>query len=520
MFNFNFFKSKQKAVELDKPVKSAGVWRLMTFDGERNLGELGVAKKYNVDYNTLRLRSWQSYLDSEITQIVIKKYLKWIVGSGLQLQCEPAVEYLQNKKIQIDSEKFNKSVESSWKIYANSKRTSYSGMLNLHQLGYEAYKNSILGGDVLTILRLEKGNLTVQLVDGSHVQSQYGLELTTLENGNTVRNGIELDSKGTHIAYYVAVFNNNDFKTEYKRIPARNSQGIQMAFMTYGLKYRLDNYRGIPLIAIILESLAKMERYKSATLGSAEERQKIAYSIEHTRDSTGESPLLNQFAKVSNVTANDNSPVTSDGVQLEKKVAATTNKQTINMPIGSSLKSLESKNELFFGEFFSVNIGIICATLGIPPEVAMSKYDSNFSASRAALKDWEHTIMTDRDSFSTDWYKNIYNVWLRLMIFSNELQVDGYLNAVVEDNLNVVEAFEMCRFVGASVPHIDPLKEVNAERAKLGELGKNIPLTTVENATRNLNSGDSDQNIKQFAKEYDEAIKLKLIKENESVISV
>jgi hypothetical protein len=60
------------------------------------------------------------------------------------------------------------------------------------------------------------------------------------------------------------------------------------------------------------------------------------------------------------------------------------------------------------------------------------------------------------------------------------------------------------------VPHIDPLKEVMAERAKLGTAADAIPLTTVEDATRNLNGGDSDSNMTQFADEYQTAKKLKI----------
>ena len=73
-----------------------------------------------------------------------------------------------------------------------------------------------------------------------------------------------------------------------------------------------------------------------------------------------------------------------DGEAVAAKVAATTNKQAINMPIGATLRSLEAKNELYYKDFYHTNVNAIASALGIPPEVAFSKYDSNFSASRAA----------------------------------------------------------------------------------------------------------------------------------------
>ena len=81
------------------------------------------------------------------------------------------------------------------------------------------------------------------------------------------------------------------------------------------------------------------------------------------------------------------------------------------------------------------------------------------------------------------------------------MQAPGYLSAIRSENSEVVEAYRNSRFLGVGVPHVDPLKEVQAERAKLGDLAASIPLTTVEKATEALNSGDSAQNIVQFEKE-------------------
>ena len=51
------------------------------------------------------------------------------------------------------------------------------------------------------------------------------------------------------------------------------------------------------------------------------------------------------------------------------------------------------------------------------------------------------------------------------------------------------------------------MKEVAAERAKLGPTLANAPLTTVENATEALNGGDSRSNIKKAGKELEEVEK-------------
>ena len=66
-----------------------------------------------------------------------------------------------------------------------------------------------------------------------------------------------------------------------------------------------------------------------------------------------------------------------------------------------------------------------------------------------------------------------------------------------------ISAYQHARFIGANVPHIDPVKEVAAERLKLGKSGADIPLTTAEAATEALNGGDYETNVLQYAKELE-----------------
>lgn len=483
----------------------------VSYTGEKNLGEIGPIKDYRPHYEILRLRSWQSYLESEISQTVINRFVTWVIGKGLKLQAEPVAGVLRSENINVDTHAFSEAAEARFNIFRQSEKSDFSEMENLDILAETAYKNAIVGGDVLVILRYVNDCVNVQLVDGAHVQSpQLGTESypQSLETGNRIINGIEVDKKGKHIKYYVR---NSDFS--FSTVECKcNESGLQIAFLVYGLRYRLNNVRGLPLVATVLETLKKLERYKEATVGSAEERQKIAFSIEHELGSTGENPLIQSMAKALNYGGNTGEiPEDINGKQLSDLVTATTNKQAINLPINSKLKMLESKNELYFKDFYSVNIDLVCASLGIPPEVAMSKYDSNFSASRAALKDWEHTLIVKRHSFSFQFYQKIYNFWLETEILKNKIAAPGYLIAKRKNDFVVLDAYRMARFVGAPVPHIDPLKEAKAERAKLGANADAIPLTTVEAATESLNGGEADANMKQFAVEIEKAKKLKII---------
>lgn len=86
---------------------------------------------------------------------------------------------------------------------------------------------------------------------------------------------------------------------------------------------------------MLRKTIKKLERYKEATVGSAEERAKIVMQIVHDRDSTGENPITN-LAKgrgVGGANLSDDLPVSEQGKQLANTIAATTNKSTYNMPL-------------------------------------------------------------------------------------------------------------------------------------------------------------------------------------------
>lgn len=491
-------KQEQKAEALHYQTTSRGV--AVSFNGEKNLGEIGPARSYSLDYDMLRVRSWQAYIESEVFRTIVDKFTLWVISGGLKLQTVPIKQVLKGAGINLDSEAFNEAIETRFFVYAKSTLSDYAGSESLNSMAETAFKNAKIGGDVLVVLRVEKGILKVQLIDGCHIQSpSYGTEEfpQKLENGNWIANGVEYDAKGMVTAYHVM---QADYS--FTRIPAKNSLGFTIAYMVKGSKYRIDNKRGVPVMATVLESLKKLERYKEATLGSAEESAKIAFQIVHNINGSGENPMVTQLAKAMDVDNGSDLPEDKNGKQLANTVAATTNKSVYNMPQGAELKLLEAnKRELYFKDFYSVNIDLMCAAIGIPPNVAMSVYNDSFSASRAALKDWEHVIKVNREDFTQQFYQPIFNLFLHLEILGNKVSAPGYLSAFTSGDEMVINAYRNCRFTGATPGHIDPLKEVNAVRAALGEQGANIPLISVEMAVELLNGASSDDVMEQFSKE-------------------
>jgi capsid protein len=477
-----------------------------SYDGEKNLGAIGPLIDYYLDYEALRTRSWKAYLDSEVAQTILGKFSLWVVGSGLKLQSEPIQRVLASNKITLNKQEFNEDVEAMFSVFCNSKDSDYCGMKNIHQLARKAFLHSLIGGDVLVILRYVNNQITVQLIDGAHVCTPY--TGSYVNDGTSIINGIETDAKGKHIAYHV-----KKDMLSFERIPCVDtSSGLTTAFLVYGLEYRLDNNRGLPLIAAVMQTISQLDRYKEATIGAAEEGAKVVYTVEHHLNAEGTDILANELRRARGEVSED-LPQDTAGEQIANKVAATTNKQTYNMPPGAQMKAFNSQKELYFKDFYQTNINLVCSTVGIPPNVAMSVYDGSYSSSRAAIKEWEHTLNVNRADFSFQFYSHLYAFWLDIQILKNKVQAPGYIQARINANKEVLGAYRYARFVGASVPHIDPLKEVQAARLKLGDTSNSIPLSTVEQETESLNTGESDANIEQYAKELEQSKELGVVLE-------
>lgn len=527
-----FFPDKQEQVSADTPVTETEIetntsqaygssvisspWtavRTEVYNGEKSPGELGAVVNILPDYNALRLRAYEQQMKSDTVRIITGKFFKWTIGNGLKLQVEPNKTVLKMEGITEDFAEFRKQVEARAQVYFNSKFSDYTGMENLHTRADEAFQTAFLGGDCLAVLRVENGNVNIQVFDGQQICSplfddKFINEATN--RGNKILSGIEIDKKGTHVAFYVKVedFENNNLFGKFERIEAKSkSTGRTMAWMVYGSKYRINHHRGVTQLAAILEKVDKLDRYTEATVGGAEERAKIPFFIEHSRYSDGENPLGAKLKmKIGGAATND--PY-DQGNLLAKDVSLTTSKTVHNMPIGSKMNAIMSQSEVQYEPFFRAVFMQICAALDIPPEVAMQQYNSNYSASRAAINGWGYIIEIYREKFAQSFYKNFYALWLETEVLKNKISAPGYLKALMNEDFMVIESYNNCRFTGSKMPHIDPKKEADAVRIMLGD--ETTPLISREKAAELLNQGNWEDNYAQYLEEE------KLIPEEEKL---
>lgn len=476
-----------------------------TFNGEKNTGELGAPRNLLMDYRALRARSYEAYGKSNVLKIVAGRVFQWVIGSGLKMQAQPDKDILKLEKVDEDLKAYTKNAEAYFAMWAESTRSDYTGMTNLHINAQKNTETEFLGGDCLVICRVDvKLNLNVQVVDGQHVQSpvaSHVLFTDIQKRGNIIIRGIEMTPAGVHVAYYVQKTIDNILTLEWERVEAYGAEsGCLMAWMTYGDKHRIDHHRGIPQITAILETLVKLERYTEATVAKAEEIAKTIYQIVHDQHSDGENVFVTNVKRNTLPETNATLMPWDLAAVTGKAIAATENRMIHNMPIGSELKTVSSQVEIDFEPFWKAIFIQISASMGVPPEVALQQYNSNYSASRAAINMWGYIIDIKRKKKQRDFYQPIYNLWLYLHILKNKISAKGYLAAKLNGNDDIIEAYSKAKFTGVNMPHIDPKKEADAIRVMLG-LGNQAPLITMEDATEQLGNGDFDANLSKIEDE-------------------
>lgn len=475
------------------------------YDGEKTLGELGVVIRNVPDYERLRLRSYNAYSTIDTVKIIASKFFYWTIGSGLKLQAEPNRTVLKSEGIDSDATaytEFQKIVEARFMVYANSKQCDFLKEKNLHQLALDFYQALFLGGDCLAICRFDDAGPNVQFISGEFVQNpgidtEFHTQAQAREN--FIQHGIEIDKSGKHIAYYVRV-KENDKTDKYERIPAIGEKSKKrLAWLISGKKISPDHLRAVPAMAQSLEKINKLDRYTEAAVNKAEQSANVVHSVEHEDYSTGESPLDKVVAQKRGDTILPDGgydKVAADG--LANKIAVTTNGLAFNMTPGAKLKSFASTIETNFKDFNETIFGQISAGMDVPPELAMQSYNSNYSASRAAINSFGYIITINRQDFANKFYIPFYKLWLEHQILTKKIVAKGYIENI--ENFMVTESYTQCRFTGKNMPHIDPLKEIKAVREMLGIDGA-VPLISREQATEMLNAGQWDENFMKSLEE-------------------
>ena len=146
-----------------------------------------------------------------------------------------------------------------------------------------------------------------------------------------------------------------------------------------------------------------------------------------------------------------------------------------------------------FESFVAALETIIGSSMEIPKEVLTKKYESNYTAARGALLDFWRTVRVYRTRFNWMFNQPVYEAWLSEAVSTGRIEAPGFF-----DDPAIRQAWCGCMWMGASMGHVDPLKEVNAARERVA-----LHVSTEEQEAAEYNGNDWTSNIAQRKKELE-----------------
>jgi capsid protein len=457
------------------------------FDGDKFYGGFGTTQVYLTDYWTLRQRSNQLFNDNLYARGLIRRLITNEINTGLSLEATPG-EFLG-----MDDDERNdwsENVEARFQIYAdNPELCDYKQKNTQGKIQQEIRTEALVGGDVLVVLRVSRlnGLPQIEIVPGGLVQDPGPVKP---RQGNKITHGVETDSRGRQVAFYVTQEDGTS-----KRVPAFGERsGRRIAWLVYGTDKRVDELRGQPLLALILQSLKEIDRQRDAVQRKAVINSILAMYIKKTEDKQGTRPVTGGAVRKDSTTVTD-----SDGTARKFSIA-----QQIPGVVMEELQQGEEPVafgnagiDLNFPGFEAAIINAVAWANEIPPEVLTLAFSSNYSASRGAVNEFKMYLDKSRSDRAAEFDKPLYHEWLLSEVLSGKISAPGLLEARRDPTkYDIVGAWIASDWSGAIKPSVDIKKEVSGYKG-MEEEG----WITNDRAARELSGTKFSKNIKRRKKE-------------------
>ena len=452
----------------------------------------------DIDMNlfTLRQRSRSLYMGAPLATSAIKTYLSNVVGAGLK--CHPKIDYEFLGLTRDEAKQWESHTMREFALWADEKQNcDATGVNDFHEMQGLALTSWLLNGDCFALVdskpmtQFSPYSLRIHLVESDRITNPNttafsgltGQVWFNMENGNRVYNGVEIDNNGGIVAYHVCNFYPNSFipttqLRRWTRIPAF-AQNTGMANILHIMQSdRPEQYRGVPLLAPVIESLKQLTRYIDAELVASVINGFFTAFIE-TPLPTGDMIFDEAQDPADKV---DNSDY---GYELGPG--------TINrlMP-GEKVEMADPKRpSQNFDPFVSSMAKYIGAAIEIPYELLLKSFEASYSASRAALLEAWKSFRMRRTWLARGFCQPTYELFLSEAVARGRINAPGFF-----DDPIIRKAWVRAEWNGPSPGQLDPLKEVLASEKKVDN-----GFSTHERETIELNGGDWDSNMETIIRE-------------------
>lgn len=464
------------------------------FDGNKFFNGYGLTDIHIIDYWALRQKSQSLFTTNLYGRGIIRRYVTNVINDGLTLE-----SMIENSIIGMDDDaaaEWTEDVENRFNLWSsNPKLCDYKNRVNgeFGEIQAEAYQSALVGGDVLVVIRFSaRFNLPqIQLIPGE------AIVMPLVEQKNVkIIHGVELDSRNRHVAYWVR----QDDGTVIRMAAVGARTGKRKAFLLYGTDKRMDEVRGQPLLALILQSIKEIDRYRDSVQRKALINSYLAMFIKKDNEMLGTAPMTGGAVRVDNVTASGSQAGITDGTGT-RTVPVTQHIPGMVMqelaPGETPVAFDSSASNLDFGPFEAAIMNGIAWALETPPEILVLSFQNNYSASQAAINEYKMFLNRTRRGVGRGFCKPIFIEWFTAEIVLGKITANGYLESVRDPRQYDIEtAWTLSDWTGAIKPSTDIKKQAQGH-----EIMVDRGWITNARSSRELTGTKFSKNIKTIQKE-------------------
>jgi capsid protein len=478
---------KQSASIVDNSYRDFGYG----FNGSKFRGGVGglVDEIGGLDYWEMRRRSSVLFHTNMYARGIVRCLVKNIITTGLNLECIPEEAILGFEEDSLQD--WTEYVENRFTIWARTKTVcDYKKTRTFFDIQRYAYREALIGGDVLVILRQDPStNLpSIEIIPGERVQTPL-----IPSAANRIVDGVEVDEAGRHIAFYVD--KGAGYVTDrYQRIEARGPiTGRLQAWLVYGADKREDGVRGEPLLGIAIQPLIEVDRYRDYSIRKGSINSSLLGYIKKTNNTPGTLPIPGANRKSETVS-------NTDGTQSQVSFS--------NQPMpGVFIEHLGvgeeptpyaiTGSDVSFGPFEAAIIHGLAWAFGIPPENLTLEFQSNYSASQAANSEFSVFIQEQRGDFGSKFNDPVYADVFLSHVLIGKIEARGFLDAIADPRKSdIVQAWLGSDWTGAIKPSIDIVKQATGYALQIA-----MGVCTRDRAAREITGSKFTKVARRLAKE-------------------
>ncbi len=401
----------------------------------------------NENLPTLRQRSRDIYMGVPIGRSAVNTMRTNVVGRGLMPK--PTVDADVLKISPEKAKELERKISKEWELWAESADCDMARLDNFYELQQLAFLNWLTSGDILVLLPVKPRtnqpyDLRVQLIEADRLSSPDNFD--TFDN--QIVGGVEVDAGGEVIAYHFSKHHPLSYTSEnikWERIEAYGKRTGRRNVLHLMCRERIDQRRGVPFLAPVIEALKQLGRYTDAELVAAVVSGLFTIFIEKTEDKDGE-PIGSGIPKDEQIDAEDE-------MSIELSAGS-----VIDLAEGEKANAVNpGRPNANFNGFVEAICQQIGAALEIPYELLMKHFTASYSASRGALEEAWKMFKMYRTWLANDFCQPIYEEWLAEAVAKDRIKAPGFFSDPLRH-----KAYCKAAWNGPARGLLDPKKEAEA----------------------------------------------------------